>query len=168
MRKFLAGSLAVILTTIGFGQIPAIPNPNVGSILPPCTSVVTTNCLVTTNYLGNTVGVASPYPTVTDGSPIAWNLGNAIVTNGIVTLINTTATRALNLTNLVNGGFYTLVIKQDATGGALMTLGSGCTWKVVNQGAGAIVLTAAASGIDILTFTYDGANCYAIVQSNFN
>ena len=110
----------------------------------------------------------SAYPTVTDGSPIAWNLGSAVVTNGIVTLIHTTATRALNLSNIVNGGFYTLVIKQDATGGALMTLGTGCTWKVVNQGAGAIVLTAAANAIDVLAFTYDGTNCYAIAQSNFN
>ena len=105
---------------------------------------------------------------MTDGSPIAWNLGSAVVTNGIVTLIHTTATRALNLSNIVNGGFYTLVIKQDATGGALMTLGTGCTWKVVNQGAGAIVLTAAANAIDVLAFTYDGTNCYAIAQSNFN
>jgi hypothetical protein len=110
----------------------------------------------------------SAYPTVTDASPIAWNLGSRTVTNGIVTLNHTTSTRALNLTNLVNGGFYTLVIKQDGTGGALMTLGTGCAWKVVNGGAGAIVLSAAASAIDILTFTYDSTNCYAILNSNFN
>jgi hypothetical protein len=111
---------------------------------------------------------ASPYHTVTDGAPIAWDLGSATVTNGIVTLIHTTATRALNISNVVNGGFYTLVIKQDATGGALMTLGTGCIWKVVNAGVGAIVLTAAANGIDIFAFTADGTNCYAVLNSNFN
>lgn len=111
---------------------------------------------------------ASAYPPVTDASPIVWDLGTKVVTNGIVTLDHTTATRALTLTNPLNGGFYTLVIKQDATGGALMTLGAGCTWKVINGGAGLIVLTAAANAIDILTFSYDGANCYAGVQTNFN
>jgi hypothetical protein len=113
-------------------------------------------------------GSVSAYPTVTDGSPIAWDLGSAVVTNGIVTLIHTTATRALNISNPVNGGFYTLVIKQDATGGALMTLGTGCTWKVANNGAGVIVLTAAANGVDMLTFTYDGTFCWTNYQSNFN
>jgi hypothetical protein len=108
------------------------------------------------------------YSAVTDGSPMAWNLGSAAVANGIVTLAHTTATRALSLTNLANGGFYTLVLKQDSTGGAALTAGTGCTWKVVNGGGGAFALTSAASGIDILTFTYDGTNCYANVQNNFN
>ena len=110
--------------------------------------------------------VASAYASVADGAPIAWNL--AVKPAGSVTLDHTTATRALNVSNVVNGATYALIVKQDATGGALMTLGTGCTWKVVNGGAGVIVLTAAASGIDLLTFTYDGTNCYTLVQSNFN
>jgi len=112
--------------------------------------------------------IASAYPVVTDASPIAWSLGSAVVTNGIVTLNHSTSTRALNLTNLVNGGFYTLVIKQDSTGGALMTLGTGCTWKVSGGGAGAITLSSAANAIDALAFTYDGTNCYANLSTNFN
>jgi hypothetical protein len=114
------------------------------------------------------VAVSSAYPAVTDGVPISWNLGSAAVTNGIVTLAHTTATRPLNLTNLVNGGFYTLLIKQDSTGGALMTLGTGCTWKVFNGGAGAIVLTASANATDLMTFTYDGTNCWTSVLNNGN
>lgn len=117
----------------------------------------------------STPAPATPvYGAVVDASPIVWALASAAVANGIVTLDHATATRALNLTNPTNGGFYTLVVKQDATGGALMTLGVGCTWKVVNGGAGLIVLTAAANSIDILSFTYDGTNCYANVQVNFN
>lgn len=111
---------------------------------------------------------ASPYPTVTDGSPVAWSLGSATFTNGVLTLIHTTVTRALNVSNMVNGGFYTLVLKQDATGGAAITLGTGCVWKVANGGAGAITLTSAANAIDVLSFTYDGTNCYANVQPNAN
>jgi hypothetical protein len=113
-------------------------------------------------------GGASAYGKVTDASPIAWDLVSGAATNGVVTLDHTTATRALNISNPANGGFYTLVIKQDGTGGALMTLGTGCTWKVINGGAGAIVLSAAANAIDILTFSYDATNCYASLQSNFN
>jgi len=61
-----------------------------------------------------------------------------------------------------------LVLTQDATGGEGLVLGTGCTWKAVNAGAGAVVLTNAANAIDILTFTYDGTNCYAALQTNFN
>jgi hypothetical protein len=110
----------------------------------------------------------SAYPTVTDASPVAWNLGSSFTTNGHLTLAHGTATRALNISNPVTGGFYTLIVEQDSTGGAAMTLGSGCTWKLVNGGAGAIVLSSAANSIDILVFTYDGTNCYTSVRSNFN
>ncbi len=111
---------------------------------------------------------ASPFPTVTDASPIAWDLGSATITNGIVTLDHNTATRALNISNPVNGGFYTLEIRQDSTGGALMTLGSGCGWTVVNQGAGAIVLSAAANAVDTLAFYYNGTQCRAILNNSYN
>lgn len=113
-------------------------------------------------------GGGSAYATVTDGSPITWSLGSAFVANGTVTLAHATATRALNLTGLVNGGFYTLILKQDGVGGAALTLGTGCTWKVSSGGAGAITLTTTANGIDILEFTYDGTNCYANLQTTFN
>jgi hypothetical protein len=134
-------------------------------------SLLGTAALVNTGSTGATVrlnNTASAYPSVTDASPIAWSLASSTVTNGVVVLNHATSTRALNLTNLVNGGFYTLLVEQDGTGGALMTLGSGCTWKVVNGGSGAIVLSAAPNAIDILSFTYDGANCYAVLGSNFN
>jgi hypothetical protein len=65
----------------------------------------------------------------------------------------------------VNGGSYVLVLKQDSTGGATATLGTGCTWF---QGGSAgftasttLTLTTTASAINILAFTYDGANCYS-------
>lgn len=109
--------------------------------------------------------VCSSYGTVTDASPIAWTVTNPC---GTVTLNHVTATRALNLTGLSAGNFYTLKIIQDSTGGAAMTLGSGCTWKVVSGGAGAVTLTATANAIDVLAFTYDGTNCLANIGKNYN
>jgi hypothetical protein len=109
-----------------------------------------------------------PYTAVTDGAPITWAIASASLANGTITLGHLTATRALNITNPLTGGFYTLIIKQDSTGGAALTLGTGCVWKVAGGGLGAFTLTTAASAIDILTFTYDGTNCYASVQPNFN
>lgn len=110
----------------------------------------------------------APYATLTDAAPIAWSLASMPVANATVTLVNTLATRAINVSNLLNGGEYRLVINQDSTGGAALTLGTGCTWKVAGGGAGAITLTATANAVDILTFTYDGAVCRATLTANFN
>lgn len=109
-----------------------------------------------------------PYATLTDGTPITWATGGIRLPNATVTLNHATGTRALNMTGLVSGASGVLVIKQDSTGGALMTLGTGCTWKVSGGGAGTITLTSAANAIDVLAFSYDGTNCYANLQPNFN
>lgn len=109
---------------------------------------------------------ANAFLTVTDGSPITWNVGT--IPNGIVVLNHTTATRALNLSGLTNGGYYALAIQQDNTGGAAMTLGTGCIWKIGGSGNGSISLSATANTTDILVLTYDGTNCYANIQTNFN
>jgi hypothetical protein len=105
---------------------------------------------------------------VTDAAPIAWNLGSSFTTNGIVTLVNTTATRALNITNPVAGGFYTLVVKQDATGGAALTVGTGCTWLTPGgTGTGAFPIATGVSAISTISFTYDGTNCLVLTAATF-
>jgi hypothetical protein len=131
----------------------------------------TSNQYLQTDGSGNltwatVASTAPPFASVTDASPIAWNVGT--VPNGTITVNHTTGTRALNLTGLANGGYYTLVIKQDATGGAAMTLGTGCTWLVSGGGQGAITLSVNANAVDVLSFTYDGTYCYANFQNNFN
>jgi hypothetical protein len=122
------------------------------------------------NNAANTSGTAAglsgiTFATVTDGSPATWAIGSATVANATLTLVHATSTRAINLTGLVNGGSYVLILKQDSTGGAAATLGSGCTWY---EGGSAgftalttLALTATASAINILAFTYDGTNCYS-------
>lgn len=106
--------------------------------------------------------------TLTDASPISWNLNSQATATYSVVLSHSTSTRALNISNAVNGGVYTLEIKQDSTGGASLTLGTGCTWKVGGGGSGAITVTTTASAIDVLVFMYDGTNCLANFQANFN
>lgn len=76
--------------------------------------------------------------------------------------------RTLNLTGLVNGGIYTLWIKQDSTGGEGLTLGTGCTWKVAGGGSGAITPSVGANAVDVLYFTYDGSSCLLNFIKNFN
>jgi len=105
------------------------------------------------------------YTTLTDGATITWAIGSAPYANSKVTIAGN---RTLNITNPVNGGQYTVNITQDATGSRTLTLGSGCTWKIVNGGAGAITLTTTANATDILTFTYDGTSCYGTLGKNFN
>lgn len=103
--------------------------------------------------------------TLTDGATITWDVASLSLKNATVTL---GGNRTLNVSNLVSGGTYILRIVQDATPPRTLTLGTGCTWKVANGGAGAITLTNAANAIDVLTFYYDGANCYANLGNNYN
>jgi hypothetical protein len=112
------------------------------------------------------ISAAAPtFSTLTDSASVPWAIGSAIVANSTLTLVHTTSTRALNLTGLVNGGSYVVVFKQDSTGGAAATLGTGCTWL---QGGSTgfttlttLALTTSGSATNILAFTYDGTNCYA-------
>lgn len=108
------------------------------------------------------------FSTLTDGATVTWALGSAICANAGLTFTVHSGSRTLAITGPVNGGSYVVWIKQDATGGEGLTLGSGCTWKVSNGGAGAITPSAGANAIDVLAFTYDGTNCYANFNKNFN
>jgi len=101
----------------------------------------------------------------TDGATITWAIGSVLNAQASVTL---GGNRTLAITNPVIGGNYWIKLTQDGTGSRTLTLGSGCTWKVVNGGAGAITLTTTASAIDVLAFTYDGTNCLATLGKNFN
>lgn len=111
-----------------------------------------------------TLKMSAAFSTVSDGSPIAWNLGSVSFANGIVTLNHLTATRALNVTNLVIGGNYVLEVKQDGTGGASLTYGTGCTWLFLG---GNKTNTTTASAVDVLAFTYDGTNCLATLGLDY-
>ena len=104
--------------------------------------------------------ITTSYSTLTDAATVTWAIGTVVVANAGLTFTTHGGSRTLNLTGLVNGGIYTMWIKQDGTGGEGLTLGTGCTWKVSGAGGGAITPTNTANAIDVLYFSYDGTNCY--------
>lgn len=109
---------------------------------------------------------AHTYTAITDGVPITWNVGSLREANGTVVLDNTTATRALDVANMVNGGTYTLVVAEDGTGGAALTGGTGCTWMITGgTGTGIFPLTTTASSANVISWKYDGTSCWATVAT---
>ncbi len=122
---------------------------------------------------GNTIALDTTVPAfaaLTDGATVTWAIANAILANADLTFTVHSGSRTLNLTGLVSGGSYVLRLKQDATGGEGLTLGSGCTWLVAAGGAGTITPSIGANAVDVLAFTYDSSttSCYANFSRNFN
>jgi len=158
----LATSGALTLATVNssagsYGSAALIP-----------TVTVNNKGLVTAVTTNAAVAPAMAFTTLTDGATVTLATGGLGVTNATLTLNHSTSTRALNVTGLASGAQFTVVLKQDSTGGAALTLGSGCTWYLgTNAGFAASTtpsLTAAASGINIMSVLYDGTNCYANVR----
>ncbi|MDE2097839.1 MAG: hypothetical protein KGL39_11370 [Patescibacteria group bacterium] len=112
----------------------------------------------------------SPAPmmvtTLTDGPTVTWTVSG---TSRMAKLTFTThgSGRTLVLAGSPPVGTYSLILTQDSTGGEALVLGSGCTWKVASGGGGAVTLSFTANAIDVLTFQYDGAVCYAQLAKNF-
>lgn len=91
--------------------------------------------------------------TLTDGANISWDL-NTI--NATVTLAGN---RVLdNPSNKKNGGFYLLIVKQDATGSR--TLSYGTDYKF--PGGTAPILTTTTNAVDFLRFFCDGTDMLLI------
>ena len=123
-------------------------------------------CTATNTFTVAVLG--SAYATLTDGATVTWAIASAPTAQASLTFTVHSGSRTLNITNPFSGGFYTLKVIQDSTGGEGLTLGTGCTWKVSGGGGGAVTPSTGASAIDILSFTYDGTNCYANFNKNFN
>jgi hypothetical protein len=68
-----------------------------------------------------------------------------------------------NPTNMVNGGTYVLIIKQDATGSRTLAYGADYKWPVGT----APTLTTTANAVDIETFVSDGTYMYGVAQLKF-
>jgi hypothetical protein len=105
---------------------------------------------------------------LTDAATVTWAIAGVLNARASLTFTAHSGSRTLNLTGLVAGGDYKLELTQDATGGEGLILGTGCVWKVASAGAGAVTLTNAASAIDLLSFTYDGANCLTTFSAHLN
>ena len=127
-----------------------------------------------TNTIGNhTISVTgvtggsliNPYNNSGSGSTISWDV-SGVSTNYEATL---TAATTLNLTNVRNGDFGTIIIKQDSVGSRTLSLGTispSGTHRVANGGGG-ITLTSNPNAIDILTFTYNGSIMFWTVGNDY-
>ena len=87
---------------------------------------------------------------LTDAATIAWDMNLAQVATVTLGGNRTLA----NPTNIVDGGSYRLIVKQDATGGRTLTFGSAYKWA----GGSVPILSTGANAVDVLVFTADGAN----------
>lgn len=95
------------------------------------------------------------------GSSYTWNLD--LGANTAWTL--SAGTNSLTISN-AKAGMYGL-IRIINSGTSTLTFASG-THKVINGGAGVILLTQTASAVDILTFYYDGATYWWTYGNNYN
>ncbi len=118
-------------------------------------------CLATVNAF-----TAQQYFTqvsLTDASPITWNLQTQQVASVLLTS-GVGATRQLqNPTNQVAGAMYFLKVIQSSTGSNALTYGTSYKWP----GGTAPVLSTANNAIDILSFYSDGTNMYGVANYNF-
>jgi len=118
---------------------------------------------VSTASGGTSGGVTiDPYEDIGNVSSITWDVSGTS-TNYEATLTGNTT---LNLINVRNGDYGTLITTQDGVGGHTLTFGSG-THLVSNGGGGSPVLTATAGAVDVLTFTYNGTNFYWTVGNDY-
>src|SRR6185369_4393065 len=100
------------------------------------------------------------FGSVTDGSPITWTVNSSIFNNGAVALNHTVSSRALNVSGMISGGRYNLKLVQDSTGGAVVTLGSGCSWIVNNVSTTSLGLLTTANLVNNISWVYDGTYCF--------
>jgi len=77
----------------------------------------------------------------------------------------------LNLTNVRNGDYGTIIVEQDGIGSRTLTFGTvnggAGTHKVVNGGGGSPTLTSTPNAIDLLSFTYNGTTMYWSVGNDY-
>jgi len=108
----------------------------------------------------------NPFYGAGSGSTINWDV-SGVSTNYEITL---TASTTLNLTNVRNGEYGTLIINQPSVGYYNISLGTvngaAANHRVVN-GAGGILLTSTSNAIDIISFTYNGTKMFWTVGNDY-
>jgi len=93
---------------------------------------------------GNAGSSGYTIQTLTDAASITWDIDDGDV--GIITLGG--AREIANPTNIVAGGSYKLIVKQDATGSRTLTYGTYYKFP----GSVTPVLTSTASAVDLIEF----------------
>jgi hypothetical protein len=123
---------------------------------------------IATAHVAPAMMKASTIDSQIDSGTVTWAIASVLNAQATLTFTVHSGSRTLNITNPVIGGNYVLKLIQDVVGGEGLILGTGCTWKVVNGGAGAVTLTNAPNALDVLTFIYDGTNCLTTLLFNLS
>lgn len=112
--------------------------------------------------------IDSYYSGGTPAGAWTWDLSGQS-TNFEITLVS--GTSQLDLDNVRNGEYGTLIVHQDSVGGRALTFGdvngSASTHYVVNGGGGVPKLTTTALATDILSFTYNGNSTFWTVGNDY-
>lgn len=95
---------------------------------------------------------------LTDGATIAldWNNGN-------VQSVTLAGNRTFTFANPVDGGRYSILLRQDATGSRTITWPGTVLWS----GGTAPTLTTTANKTDIVTFIWNGTSYFGTMSPNF-
>ncbi len=115
-------------------------------------------------HISASFGVYSPVfhsgiQTLTDAASITWDLSK-----GGFSQVTIAGARALAApTNMRAGGFYTLIVKQDAVGAR--TLSYATTYKFPYSTVP--IISTASNAVDILSFVSDGTNMYGSYVQSF-
>lgn len=114
------------------------------------------NTITVKTFTDIEAGTAPSFLTITDSATAVVLLDSSKVSqNATITL---GGNRMLSLSGLAAGMTGVIIVKQDLSGNRTLTLPPSS--NVVNDGAGTITLSTAASAIDILTWMYDGSNIF--------
>lgn len=108
-----------------------------------------------------------PYNNSGSGTTISWDVSGTSTNYEATFTGNTT----LNLINVRNGDYGTIIVTQDGVGSHTLTFnninGGAGTHYVVNGGGGTPILTSNPNAIDILSFTYNGSAMYWTVGNDY-
>ena len=160
----LSSLTATISTVTGFtvnGDLTITGNTNIGGGL-------TATTISATTYLNLPV---PPFFNPGTASTINWDV-SGVSNNYTATLTATTTT--LNVSNIRNGEYATIILTQNSSGSRAITLGtingtSGSgRHKVSSGGGGLIYLTSNPNAVDILSCVYDGNILYWTVGNDYN
>ena len=147
-----------------------------GNYLPISGGTVIGNTIFTSGLTASTISATTyqnlPLPAFFNfgtASTINWNISGRS-NNYIATL---TAATTLNVSNVRDGEYGTIILTQDSVGSRTITLGtingtSGSgRHKVSSGGGGSIYLTSNPNAIDIVSFVYDGNILYWTVGNDY-
>jgi hypothetical protein len=166
-KKLYVGTDANIAGTLAVTGVATYSAQPIFSSLTASSAVATdaskglvsvTNTGTGSNVLATTPTLTNPTITNYVETPFSANSSTAItlaLTNGTVQIITLTGTATITMPTAVSGKSFTLLLRQDATGGRTVT------WTTVSWPSGtAPTITSTASKMDKYVFISDGTYWY--------